>query len=157
MWNWGTIRNVKLNIDMSGRQYVNGLGGIVYQNYASGLIEDFVVSLNHEFYVTSSSGVVCSENNGQIRNGYVYSGGTGGTNGINSGSGIYGGNEKQSHSSVGVVAANRTGALVENVFSLINVSIEDGTNMTYTGGLVGYNVGTVRNSFWVGDILSLRI
>ena len=41
MWNWGTIRNVKLNIDMSGRQYVNGLGGIVYQNYASGLIEDF--------------------------------------------------------------------------------------------------------------------
>ena len=151
-WNWGTIRNVKLNIDMSGRQYVNGLGGIVYQNYASGLIEDFVVSLNHEFYVTSSSGVVCSENNGQIRNGYVYSGGTGGTNGINSGSGIYGGNEKQSHSSVGVVAANRTGALVENVFSLINVSIEDGTNMIYTGGLVGYNVGIVRNSFWVGDI-----
>ena len=153
-WNWGTIRNVKVNINMRGRQYVEVVGGIVYTNYASGIIENFVVSLNNEFYITNNSGLICSQNAGIVRNGYVYSGGTGGTNGITAGSGIYGGNSSSSRAYVGAVGNNDTGGLVENVFSLINISIETGGYMERVGGVAGYNSGIVRNSFWVGDIYS---
>lgn len=153
-WNWGTIRNVKINVNMRGRQYVSELGGIVFTNYASGVIENFVVSLQNEFYVTQNSGPICYANYGQIRNGYVYSGGTGGTNGITAGSGIYGGNSSSGRAYVGAVGNNNTSGLVEDVFSLINISIETGNYMSYVGGVAGYNSGIVRNSFWVGDIYS---
>ena len=153
-WNWGTIRNVKINVNMRGRQYVSELGGIVFTNYASGVIENFVVSLQNEYYVTKSSGPICYSNYGQIRNGYVYSGGTGGTNGITAGSGIYGGNSSSSRAHVGAIGYNYASGLVEDVFSLINISIETGTDMFYVGGVAGYNGGIVRNSFWVGDIYS---
>ena len=153
-WNWGTIRNVKINVNMRGRQYVSELGGIVFTNYASGVIENFVVSLQNEFYVTQNSGPICYANYGQIRNGYVYSGGTGGTNGITAGSGIYGGNSSSGRAYVGAVGNNNTSGLVEDVFSLINISIETGNYMSYVGGVVGCNYGIVRNSFWVGDIYS---
>ena len=153
-WNWGTIRNVKINVNMRGRQYVSELGGIVFTNYASGVIENFVVSLQNEFYVTQNSGPICYANYGQIRNGYVYSGGTGGTNGITAGSGIYGGNSSSGRAYVGAVGTNNTSGLVEDVFSLINISIETGNYMSYVGGVAGYNSGIVRNSFWVGDIYS---
>ena len=153
-WNWGTIRNVKINVNMRGRQYVSELGGIVFTNYASGVIENFVVSLQNEFYVTQNSGPICYVNYGQIRNGYVYSGGTGGTNGITAGSGIYGGNSSSGRAYVGAIGNNNTSGLVEDVFSLINISIETGNSMSYVGGVAGYNSGIVRNSFWVGDIYS---
>lgn len=157
-WNYGTIRNVKVNIDMSGRQYISEISGMVHQNYASGVIENFVVSLNHEFYTTRCTGLVCYYNQGIVRNGYIYSGSTNGTSGITSGSGVYGGNPSADHQNVsGAVGYNHTSGLVENVFSLINLSIEktkDGRTMDMIGGVVGWNSGTVRNSFWVGDIYS---
>ena len=118
---------------MRGRQYVSELGGIVFTNYASGVIENFVVSLQNEYYVTRTSGPICYSNYGQIRNGYVYSGGTGGTNGITAGSGIYGGNSSSDHGYVGAIGNNNTSGLVEDVFSLINISIETGTDMFYVG------------------------
>lgn len=149
-WNQGTVRNAIVNINWSGRYSHTSFGGIVQTNYGGAVVENFVVRLMNELYVGNNAGGACYNNAGTVRNGYITSGSSGSVSGITVGSGVYGGSYS-SRSSVGGIVGSNSG-LVDNVFSLINLSIEDGSSMDSVGGAVGYNSGTVRDSFFVGDI-----
>lgn len=146
--NYGTIRNVvyersATNAAFTYQQYQ---GGIVYENY--GVIENFTISLQNDWYVSQYAGNAAYINYGTIRNGYVY------------GAAIRQLPE-ESLSSVqktyalrigGLVSINQVGAVVENCYTLIDLyasrAYMDGDGLCT---LVGYNRGTVRNCFSVGS------
>ncbi len=143
--NYGTIRNVIEHINIKGRTQIY-LGGLVFNNYASAVIENFAVEISSNgMYVKGNSGCVAYSNTGIIRNGYVYGGN------IIVGSGIYGGDSTGSRTNVGGIVGTNAG-LVYNCFTLNQIQIEKGTNMHTVGLAVGYNSGRVQNVLSVGDI-----
>lgn len=153
--NYGTVRNVISHINWNSRYAHTSWGGIVVQNYKSGVIENFVVSLDQTVYVDQQSGLVCAANYGTIRNGYSCS--TPGQSGISYlmvGSGVWGGQSK-AHYDIGAITGINIGGTIENVFSLVNIQAEreKTESIIGIGGIAGtLNGGIIRNSFWVGDI-----
>ena len=143
--NYGTIRNVIAHVDIQGR-YPSKLGGLVYNNYASGVIENFAVEIaDNGLYVGYNTGGASYSNAGTVRNGYVYGGN------ILVGSGVFGGDSSGSRGSVGGLVGTNSGQ-VYNCFTLNQVQIEKGENMNSVGLAVGTNWGRVRNVLSVGDV-----
>ena len=143
--NYGTIRNVIAHVDIQGR-YPSTMGGLVYNNYASGVIENFAVEIaSNGLYVGGSSGGATYSNEGTVRNGYVYGGN------ILVGSGVFGGEPSGSRGYVGGLVGSNNGQ-VYNCFTLNQVQIEKGTSMNSVGLAVGNSWGRVRNVLSVGDV-----
>ena len=153
--NYGTIRNVIVHVNWNSRYAHTNWGGIATNNYKSGLIENFIVTLDQTMYVDGYAGLVTYQNMGTIRNGYTCSTpGQAGVSYLMVGSGVWGGKAKY-HYRVGGVVGSNIGGFVENVFSLVNIQAENegADNINEIGGIVGtLEGGTVRNAFWVGDI-----
>ena len=68
--NYGTIRNIKVNLIESNKNPNFRTSLISSQN--KGTIENFVINLEETMYAKSESGVICFENTGIIKNGYIY-------------------------------------------------------------------------------------
>ncbi len=153
--NYGTIRNIVMKINM-GRSQPNWYTGLMtFVNEKSGVIENFSVKIEKELHARSSFGIVTATNNGTIRKGAVY-----GKNVVLE-SLVYGGDIHTASGVYGAIAySNSATGVIEDVFVLNNAVVEYNVNykgdynytMDYTGGIVGSADGTVRNSFFVGDI-----
>ncbi|MCC8059876.1 MAG: hypothetical protein LIO81_03405 [Clostridiales bacterium] len=143
--NYGTIQNVAVHINFSGRHKHN-VGGIVSSNYTSGVIENFVVDIASDWYVGGSSGGVASSNNGTIRNGYVYG------SDIIVGSGVSGGKDGTRSSTGAIAGSNGDTGLIYNAFTLVDVVHEESSSAASSVALaVGSNSGRVRNVYSSGD------
>lgn len=150
-YNYGTIRNIVLNLDLGlGVYRKNYSGGICYQNL--GTIENFSVyyTPNSTRYVGERFGGVCYENygSGVIRNGYVYCPGT-----LNVTTGVYGGSTTVTNYYSGLLAGVNNGR-IDSVYAAGNLAVEEyGANKTNWGNsLISGGSQNVSNSFTVGEL-----
>lgn len=150
--NSGTVNNIMLirNNGNVGQEYFNTAAGLVRINYESGIIENFVVKLQGSMIATNNFAPVCEDNRGLIKQGYVY-----------------GDSVKTTDQSVltqqqytdtlrigGVAAYNRPQGIIEDVFSTVDIDARQKLSTDDTAqGLVGYNLGLLRNSFYTGKAL----
>ena len=133
--NYGTIRNVQINLLESIERQNSSLALLLYRN--DGIVENFALNLKAPLYVYTQGAGVCYANYGVVRNGYVY-----GENikVLNDSGGDVG----------GVVYNNGINGLVENVFCLVNI---DTTSTNTKKGNISYsNQGNaaVQNIYSVG-------
>ncbi len=139
--NFGTIKNIQLNIVEA-----NDMANIFYQYFCYrnyGTIENFIVNFEESIYVNGNytqNSVLVTQNYGIIKNGY-----------------IYGENIKMvsgNSNIIGLLVFNNTRtALIENVYSLINIDLIGNTNKKkYLGNIVNLNNGnaTTQNVYSVG-------
>lgn len=147
--NNGTIRNVvmTLKLGMTRPNYYTGF--LVEKNYKSGVVENFSIKIDKELHARNSIGIVCNLNYGTIRRGVVYG------KDIVMESVVYGGDMATASGQCGAAASNnQSTGVIEDVFALFNTVVEYNNStwtMGLTAGIAGYNNGTVRNSFFVGD------
>lgn len=162
--NYGTIRNVVMKVSLDTIQANQSSGFLTYTNENSGVIENFSVKIEKELHARSGMGMITSSNRGTIRRGVVY-----GKNMVLE-SCVYGGNIYTDSGYSGAIAyANNETGLIEDVFVLNNLAVEYNVRevkdsktgkidlvpnypFVQTGGIVSSTRGTVRNSFFVGDL-----
>lgn len=153
--NHGTIRDFIVNYNLGQGMYRNRyMEGVCYNNY--GTVENFAIyyAANSTNYVGIGSASVCYNNLGNIRNGMVYSQGP-----VNVTTGIFGGSDKLENPYTSLVAAiNSGGGVIENVYVLGSMAVEDDMRsksygFTSNALLTGSQGGVVRNCFTVGDLM----
>ncbi len=150
--NRGTIRDFIVNFNLGQGMYRNRyMCGVCQNNY--GTVENFAVyyAANSTNYVGEGSAGVCYYNLGNIRNGMVYSQGP-----VNVTTGIFGGSDKLANPYTSLVAGiNGGGGVVENVYVLGSMAIEDDSRSGFSSNalLAGSQSGVVRNCFTVGDLM----
>lgn len=136
--NYGTIRNIQVNLIESTEKANQNIYLLVYSNY--GTIENFAINLEEPLYIGGGyASAVTYGNYGTIRNGYIY-----GEN-IN----IIGNNNSTIYVG-GITSWNNTGSIIENVFSLVNI---DSLNTSSNSGNIAYSnndMATVQNVYSVG-------
>lgn len=87
---------------------------IAFQN--KGTIENFVINLEETMYAKSESGVICFENTGIIKNGYIYGKNVNADFIRNDGASVY----------IGIIAhSNRGNGQIKNIYSLVNVDVSN--------------------------------
>ena len=170
--NNGILRNIKIefsqgdgltNGDKNGWGYhLDETGELVpweypkfngcFVSYNNGLIENFAVEMKTPFTTAGQGSILVRQNQGTVRNGYVY-----GDNPDENHMGqIYvhdqGKKVNNNGNMSGVVAWNTGGAVVENVFAMVNISTSNSTYKEH-GIIVGKNQGNVRNCYSVGGVL----
>ena len=139
-YNYGTVKNTQMNIIETTEKENSFTRLVCLTNY--GVIENFVVDFKEPLYISGmgNGSVLCFNNYGAIRNGYIY-----GEN-IK----MIGGNQNYA----GVVAyQNLNNALVENIYSLVSVDLIGDTSVTKKAGNIVYNNqnnSTVQNVYSVG-------
>ena len=139
MTNYGTIRNIQINVTESTENKNSDVYLCAGSNY--GVIENFVVNLQVPLYVNTQSGIIVGANRGIVRNGYIF------------GENIKSLNESTSVASNigGVVHYNDANGLIENVFSLVNIdSLLNGTKVNGNITRGNYVNGVIRNVYSVG-------
>lgn len=170
--NNGTLRNIKIefsqgdgltNGDKNGWGYHDdGTGKLVpwaypkfngcFIGYNNGLIENFAVEMKTPFTTAGQGSILVRQNQGTVRNGYVY----GDNPDEDYMAQIYvhdqGKKVNANGNMSGVIAWNTGGAVVENVFAMVNISASNSTNKEH-GIIVGKNQGNVRNCYSVGSVL----
>lgn len=135
--NYGTIRNIQVNVIESVEQLNGNIFILMQQN--AGLIENFAVNLQENIYTTSQVAIIANGNYGTIRNGYMH-----------------GKNIKiltDSNLSVnvgGLILYNQREGMIENIFSLVNVDSKYENEIN--GNIVNVNndMATVQNVYSVG-------
>ena len=146
--NNGTISNVIVNINASSIDYNTSMSGIAINNKREGIIENFVICLKQSVYCSNYFGGVSRINDGVIRNGYVYGDVTNESKIIAS----QGFSSNADHYAIGgICGVNNYNGLVQNVYSLTSIQIQNGSNMQYDGTTIGRNLGTISNMFTTGD------
>ena len=136
--NYGVIRNIQINVLESTDRKNTDVYICCSNNY--GVIENFVLNLEVPLYVNMLSGLVTGPNYGVVRNGYIY------------GENIKILNESSSlTSSVGVVStSNRENAIIENIYSLVNIdNVYNGNNIKGNIAYENINTATVQNIYSV--------
>lgn len=136
--NYGTMDNIMLNILSSNNLPNTNFSLLSESNY--GTIQNFVVHCQEAFSAVSAAGILVWNNQGIIRNGYVY-----GEN-IQS----YHENLNRSRKDVGVIAGQTsTNSRIENVYSLITVEKNSSlASEASVGNLIGYSAaGTLQNVY----------
>ena len=139
--NYGTIRNIQVNVIEFTPVPNKYIALINYNNMATGVIENFVIHLEVPVYIQTNMGMVSISNRGIIQNGY-----------------IYGENLKavfaNSQYIAGVVSNNINGGKVRNVYNLTNIDYDAEDN---TSAHVGANIvygndanASVENVYSVG-------
>ncbi|MCR5145498.1 MAG: hypothetical protein K6B67_09420 [Lachnospiraceae bacterium] len=157
--NYGNIHDIHVRYIGGDALQHNGYGLITSRNAASGTIERFVVANTPEvaenseetkmgFTARASAGLVCYQNYGVLRNGYVYGDDIYSAVGTTS----VGGNLQIG----GVAGRNESTGQLYNVYSLVNIivanpseSTTEAENARY-GSVVGYAEGNVHNIYGVG-------
>ena len=140
--NYGTIRNINVNLIESNKNLNFRTSLIVHIN--KGTIENFVVKLEEAMYVKTQSGVICCENMGTIKNGYIYGKNVNADFIRNDGASV----------DIGIVAYYNVGnGQIKNIYSLVNIDISDQENITNNiGNIVCSNTSNalVENVYSVG-------
>ena len=140
--NYGTIRNIKVNLIESNKNPNYGNALIIQKN--EGTIENFVINLEETMYTKSEAGVVCNENTGIIKNGYVY--------GKNVNSDFV--RNDGSSANIGIITRTNSGnGEIKNVYSLVNIDVSNQENINNSvGNIVNSNSGNalVENVYSVG-------
>ena len=140
--NYGTIRNIKVNLIESNKNPNYGNALIIQKN--EGTIENFVINLEETMYTKSEAGVVCNENTGIIKNGYVY--------GKNVNSDFV--RNDGSSANIGIITCTNSGnGEIKNVYSLVNIDVSNQENINNSvGNIVNSNSGNalVENVYSVG-------
>ena len=129
--NYGTIRNIKVNLIESNKNPNFRIALIAFQN--KGTIENFVINLEETMYAKSESGVICFENTGIIKNGYIYGKNVNADFIRNDGASVY----------IGIIAhSNRGNGQIKNIYSLVNVDVSNQENIVNNVG----NIVSINNS-----------
>ena len=140
--NYGTIRNIKVNLIESNKNPNYGNALIIQKN--EGTIENFVINLEETMYTKSKAGVVCNENTGIIKNGYVYGKNVNSDFVRNDGSSV----------DIGIITHTNSGnGEIKNVYSLVNIDVSNQENINNSvGNIVNSNSGNalVENVYSVG-------
>ena len=140
--NYGTIRNIKVNLIESNKNPNYGNALIIQKN--EGTIENFVINLEETMYTKSEAGVVCNENTGIIKNGYVYGKNVNSDFVRNDGSSV----------NIGIITRTNSGnGEIKNVYSLVNIDVSNQENINNSvGNIVHSNSGNalVENVYSVG-------
>ena len=140
--NYGTIRNIKVNLIESNKNPNFRIALIASQN--KGTIENFVINLEETMYAKSQSGVICFENKGIIKNGYIYGKNVNADFIRNDGASV----------SIGIVAYSNSGnGQIKNIYSLVNVDVSNQENIVNdVGNIVNINNSNalVENVYSVG-------
>ena len=140
--NYGTIRNIKVNLIESNKNPNFRIALIASQN--KGTIENFVINLEETMYAKSQSGVICFENKGIIKNGYIYGKNVNADFIRNDGANV----------SIGIVAYSNSGnGQIKNIYSLVNVDVSNQENIVNdVGNIVNINNSNalVENVYSVG-------
>ena len=154
-FNYGKIHDVMVNFKGAVLAMNEQVGLLCKTNTVSGVIENFVVSNEPEegmmpYTVWKTGGLVCASNLGIVRNGYAY------------GDPIYTdiaepsvGGELQVG---GIVGFQSSRGRLENVFSLVNVSVANphralnqNTKVNGYGSIAGRAYGKVFNAYGIGE------
>ena len=129
--NYGTIRNIKVNLIESNKNPNFRIALIASQN--KGTIENFVINLEETMYAKSESGVICFENTGIIKNGYIYGKNVNADFIRNDGASV----------SIGIIAYSNSGnGQIKNIYSLVNVDVSNQENIVNDVG----NIVSINNS-----------
>ena len=129
--NYGTIRNIKVNLVESNKYPNFRIALIASQN--KGTIENFVINLEETMYAKSESGVICFENTGIIKNGYIYGKNVNADFIRNDGASV----------SIGIIAHSNSGnGQIKNIYSLVNVDVSNQENIVNNVG----NIVSINNS-----------
>ena len=143
----GHMQNIVVNLK-GCTEYLHNLWGVFcYQNYYTGVIENFVVNLENTLYARTNFGCVAYYNDGVIRDGYVY-----GADIILPD--IYVEEGYTATNFGGIVGVNSTRGRVESVFALVN--IRTGAIVTPSkncfGMIAGVNNGILKGAFTTGEV-----
>lgn len=150
--NGGTIQNVIVHLNMDSQARICQFGGVCYNNWQSGVIENFAVVLDEDMVVDNESSPCVAYNSGIVRNGYVCADGDYRMK-------IYhptDGSEFDKSRRGGIVGQNTATGTVEQVYSLItveNITSAYAPYSTRNGTIVGDNSGAVQNTFTTGHLL----
>lgn len=162
--NNGTIKNVMINLKGCKQMFHNSLGLISRVNNPTGVVENFVINLEKPIYVRAEFGCVAYVNYGIIRSGCVYGASYNyAPTDIASDADIIvprlDANMEHSNNRIGgVVGYNGNQGRIENVYSLVNIKINDNTSTGATisqntiGVVCGENAAMVKNAFSVGEV-----
>ena len=138
---YGTIRNFKMELKESTNKANIAITLLGNSNY--GTIENFVIESDANLYGVRSLTMGVGGNYGTIKNGYAY--------GENI-RGIYPFNETNANRDIAVVNINNEGR-IENIFSLINVDVENNIKTANNvGNIISYSgkSGINKNLYSVG-------
>ena len=139
--NQGKVSNFKVILKESTNKANIGIELLGRVNY--GTIENFVIESDANLYGVRVITMGVATNYGTIKNGYAY--------GENV-QGIYPFNETTANRDIGVVNINNEGT-IENIFSLINVDVENNIKtINNVGNIISYSVksGINKNLYSVG-------
>jgi len=126
--NYGTIRNIIVNIKETHRVDNDNIAPIGQANY--GTLENFVINMEEPLYVSSGSlGGTFLYSYGTIKNGYIY------------GENIQVLNSINNVQIGGITRSTETSAEIENVYSLITTEVETGDDTYSIGNIVEGNNG----------------
>lgn len=149
-YNYGTISNIIVHMNLSGAFPLSSIGGICEDNY--GTIENFAISYENDLTVRSYFGGACRYNYGVVQNGYAY---VPSNVRVNFTSAQYLGNPNNvvAHDA-GLVGSNQPNGIVRNLYMVGNVYVEKQTSswntcIATTG--VGYNQGKAEGLLVRGD------
>lgn len=151
--NYGTIKDIFVDFRGASTTANYTVGILARQNAATGVIENFVIHNNPEegvggFSVKYNGGLVCYNNYGVVRNGYVY--------GEDIYSAFYPASDANNNTNRdrmigGIVGRNYTVGQISNVYSLIGIDFEEKANIwdgnRYYGTIVGYSSGYTGNMY----------
>ncbi len=162
--NNGTIQNVLINLKGCKQMFHNSLGLITRVNNPTGVVENFVISLEKPIYVRAEFGCVAYVNYGIIRNGCVYGASYNYAPSAIAETGdiivprLDANMEHTNNRIGGIVGYNGNQGRIENVYSLVNIKINDNTSTGATisqntmGVVCGENAAMVKNAFSVGEV-----
>ena len=139
--NQGKVSNFKVILKESSNKANIGIKLLGDSNY--GTIENFVIESDANLYGVRAITMGVGTNYGTIKNGYAY--------GENI-QGIYPFNETNVNRDIGVVNVNNEGT-IENIFSLINVDVENNIKTANNvGNIISFSVksGINKNLYSVG-------
>lgn len=143
--NYGHIHDIYIHYK-GGNALDNEFFGLVTRyNTVSGIIENFVIHSDDEgnympFTAYRYAGLVCSENQGVVRYGYVY-----GTD-INAARG----KTTEDIRVGGIVGSNERAGQVYDVYSSVNIILDNDNKHTNYGSVVGAGGGQLRNMYNTG-------
>ena len=124
--NYGTIRNVQVNIQECNNLPNGAIAGIVQTNY--GIVENFAINLDSPIYVDQYLGLAVHNNYGVVKNGYLYGQPINVSNYVTSSKYIG-----------GIVYHNLEGGFLENVYNLSDINLIQSKNDGTIGNIVGQN------------------
>ncbi len=135
--NYGTIRNIQVNVTESTKQLNSVIILITRTNY--GTIENFIINLEVPLYSSMQVYLVAYNNYGTVRNGYAY------------GENIKVLNQTSSFDDSTIVCFNRENAVIENVYSLVNIDALEVNKARQTNiCTINYDNSTIQNVYSVG-------